>query len=181
MTVQVVRAAQQGDRAAFETLAASAMDRMYATAVLVLHDRTLAEDAVQEALVRAWHGLRGLRDPDRFEPWLRRVLVHACIDTARAERHRRSERELPSALADPGDIEAETLERDTVERAFATLSPAHRVAFVLRHYYGHTVPEIADALHVRLGTAKSRIHYAELAMARAMQADDRWATLGGVA
>jgi RNA polymerase sigma-70 factor (ECF subfamily) len=181
VTAQVVRQAQHGDRAAFEALAEAALDRLYATAVLIVHDRTLAEDAVQETLVRAWRSLPDLRDPERFEPWLRRVLVHACIDTARAARHPRAERELPSALPDGTDLENEAADRDALERAFATLTPAHRAAFVLRHYYGHSVQEVADALHVRLGTAKSRIHYAELAMARAMNADDRWATVGGVA
>jgi RNA polymerase sigma-70 factor, ECF subfamily len=181
VSAQLVRLAQQGDRAAFESLAEAALDRLYATAALVLHDRTLAEDAVQETLIRAWRSLPRLRDPDRFDAWLRRVLVHACIDTARSERHQRTEQELPAELTDGDDVATVAVERDAVERAFATLSPAHRAAFVLRHYHGHSVAEVADALHVRLGTAKSRIHYAEQAMARAMDADEHLAPLGGVA
>jgi RNA polymerase sigma-70 factor, ECF subfamily len=181
MNAQLVRLAQHGDRAAFETLAAVGLDRLYATAALILHDRTLAEDAVQETLLRAWRSLPRLRDAERYEAWLRRVLVHACIDAARAERHRRSEQELPALLADGDDFEARTADRDAVARAYAVLSPEHRAAFVLRHYQGRSVAEVADALHVPLGTAKSRIHYAEQAMARAMDADTRWATQGGVA
>jgi len=181
MSAQLVRLAQRGDRDAFETLAEAWLDRLYATATLILHDRTLAEDAVQETLIRAWRSLSRLRDANRFEAWLRKVLVHACIDTARAERHRRTEQELPTTLADGSDLEAAAGERDAVARAFLTLSPDHRAAFVLRHYHGHSVAAVADALHVRLGTAKSRIHYAERAMARAMEVDTRWATQGDVA
>jgi RNA polymerase sigma-70 factor (ECF subfamily) len=178
---QRVRHAQGGDQVAFGQLVEAELDRLYAMAVLVLHDPTLAEDAVQETLVRAWRSLPRLRDPDLFEAWLRRVCVHACIDAARAERHRRTERELPLEMPGAADLETMTAERDSVTRAFLTLSCAHRAAFVLRHYYGHSVAEVADALHVPLGTAKSRIHYAEQAMARAMDADAAWATVGGAA
>jgi RNA polymerase sigma-70 factor (ECF subfamily) len=147
----------------------------------MLHDRSLAEDAVQETLIRTWRSLRQLRDPEHFESWQRRVLVHACIDIARASRWRGAERELPADLADPGDLEVLTANRDAVVRAYQTLSGAHRAAFVLRHYDGLTVPEIAETLGVPLGTAKSRLHYAEQAMARAMDADTRWAPEGGTA
>lgn len=181
MGVELVRLAQAGDRAAFEVLAEQALDRLYVTAALILHDPSLAEDAAQEALIRAWRSLPRLRDVERYDAWLRQVLVHACIDAARGERHRRTEMELPEMVADGGDLETVTVERDAVARAFATLSAEHRAAFVLRHYEGHSVAEVADALHVPLGTAKSRIHYAERAMARAMDAAAGCATLGGVA
>ena len=179
MTVGTVRSAQEGDREAFEQLVAGRIDRMYATATLMLHDRTLAEDAVQEALIRAWRSLRGLRDEGRFDAWLRQVLVRACIDTARSARHQRQEHELPMTLAGGDEFETAVADRDLVARAFAQLSVDHRAAFVLRHYLGHSVPDVADALRIPLGTAKSRLHYAERAMAQAMDADDQWAPEGG--
>lgn len=172
--------AQAGNSSAFEDLVARRIDRLYATASLILHDRALGEDAVQNALVRAWRSLPGLRDPERFEPWLQRLLVHACIDLARSARHHRSTSEIPATLADRRDFEAALADRDAVERAFATLSHDHRAAFVLRHYLGHPVAEVAEALGIPLGTAKSRLHYAERAMAAAMEADARWAPEGGV-
>lgn len=181
MSGPVVRLAQGGDRRAFEDLVEVRVDRMYATAALILHDPTLAEDAVQEALIRAWRSLPGLRDPDRFDAWLRRVLVHACIDAARGASRHRQVHELPLDLAAEGDLEGAVADRDAVVRAFAMLSTGHRAAFVLRHYLGYSVPEIADALHVRLGTAKSRLHYAEQAMAAAIEADGSIALEGGAA
>ena len=181
MTAELVRLAQSGSSSAFEDLVARRIDRLYATAALILHDRTLGEDAVQEALVRAWRSLPGLRDPERFDAWLRQLLVHACIDLARSTRYQRGEAELPATLVDQTDHASAVAERDAVERAFTRLSRTHRAAFVLRHYLGHSVAEVAEALEVPLGTAKSRLHYAEQSMAAAMEADARWAPEGGVA
>lgn len=181
MTAELVRMAQAGNSSAFEDLVSRRIDRLYATASLILHDRTLGEDAVQEALVRAWRSLPGLRDPERFDGWLRRLLVHACIDLARSARRHRTELPLPDVVVDHGDLEVALADRDAVERAFATLTDDHRAAFVLRHYLGLSVAEVAEALRVPLGTAKSRLHYAERAMAAAMEADSRVAPEGGVA
>ena len=180
-TAVLVRRAQTGDADAFEALLAPRLDRLYGLAALIVHDRALGEDAVQVAMVRAWQSLPGLRDPERFEAWLRRVLVRSCLDAARSVRHERAVRELPIGLAGHDDVANGVANRDAVERAFASLTTDHRAAFVLRHYLGHTVEEVADALHIPLGTAKSRLHYAEQAMAAGIDADSRLVARGGVA
>jgi RNA polymerase sigma-70 factor, ECF subfamily len=87
--VALVEAAASGDSEAFAALASSRVDRLYATAMLMLRDHAGAEDAVQEALVRAWRDLPALRDQDRFDAWLRRLLVRSCYDEARRSRHHR--------------------------------------------------------------------------------------------
>jgi RNA polymerase sigma factor (sigma-70 family) len=83
MRRDLVEAARRGDHEAFEVLATSAGDRLYAVARLILRASDLAEDAVQEALVRAWQQLPSLRDPDRFDAWLYRLVVNACADQGR--------------------------------------------------------------------------------------------------
>ena len=83
MRRDLVEAASRGDHEAFEVLATSAGDRLYAVARLILRAADLAEDAVQEALVRAWQQLPSLRDPDRFDAWLHRLVVNACADQGR--------------------------------------------------------------------------------------------------
>ena len=83
--ILVVRA-QQGDREAFAGLVNLTSDRMYALAARILRDSDLAEDALQGALITAWRQLPTLRDPDRFEAWVRKVLVHACYAEARRRR-----------------------------------------------------------------------------------------------
>jgi RNA polymerase sigma-70 factor (ECF subfamily) len=81
----VVRA-QEGDREAFAALVQLASDRLYALAARILRDNDLAEDALQGALINAWRQLPALRDPDRFDAWVRKVLVHACYAEARRRR-----------------------------------------------------------------------------------------------
>src|SRR5215470_5795741 len=77
---ELVARAQHGDREAFDALAGAMYDRLYAIARRVLRDGHAAEDAVQEALIRGWRDLRSLRELDRFEAWMTRVLVRACHD-----------------------------------------------------------------------------------------------------
>lgn len=170
--IDLVARAQHGDREAFATLVGAAADRLYAAAFLVVRDRSRAEDAVQEALIRCWRELPTLRDPARFEAWARRVVVRAAIDEARRARA------APhiTLVADVAGtyVEADLLvARDTLERAFGRLTPEHRAALVLRHYLSLSVPEIAEALGIPDGTAKSRLHHATQAMRAAIEADER--------
>jgi len=181
---EMVEQARSGDRDAFSALAGSVVDRLYATAVLILRDRSMAEDAAQETIERAWRDLPSLRDPDRFDAWLRRLLVNACRDEGRRQRRRGPEVRLIS-IHEPsiGDSSAGLAERDALERAFRRLSPEHRTAVVLHHYNGLSQPEVADATGVPLGTVKSRIHHAVRALRAALEADARSAdmTRGGTA
>ena len=144
MTVELVERAQRGDHEAFDVLATAAYHRLYAIARRILRDGYAAEDAVQDALVRAWRDLRSLRDPDRFDAWLHRLLVNACHDQVRRTRRR------PVAVegidADPGGPEAgfgAVVDRDELERAFLGLSVDQRAALVLTHYVGMSAVEVA--------------------------------------
>ncbi len=168
---QLVDRARQGDEDAFEALISAGVDRLYGAATLILHDRTLAEEAVQETMIRAWRDLPRLRDADRFDAWLRRVLVHACIDIARSERRRSPTAELDGDWRASGDEIAQLADRDAIGQAFKRLTLEHRSILVLRHYLGYSVPDLADLLRIRLGTAKSRLSRAEAAMRSALQAD----------
>ena len=90
----LVERAMHGDREAFGWLVNQTADRMYAIATRILRDTHHAEDAVQGALITAWRQLPTLRDPDRFEPWVRKLVIHACY--AEARRHAdRGEPQLP--------------------------------------------------------------------------------------
>ena len=182
MQRDLVEAARTGDHEAFEVLAAAAVDRMYGIARLVLGDAHQAEDAVQDALVRAWQGLPELRDPERWEAWLHRLIVNACADQGR--RRVRQSVEVRMAWFDPaaGDEVRLVDDHDQLDRGFRKLKPDHRAAVVLHYYLGLSVPEVAEALGVPVGTAKSRIHYAVDAMRAALEADERTAiaTTGGI-
>jgi RNA polymerase sigma-70 factor (ECF subfamily) len=157
----LVRAAARGDKDAFARLVAPRLDRLFATASLILRHRARAEDALQDALVRAWRDLPTLRDPARLDAWLRRLLVHACYDDARRNRrHAANLTLLPEHDRGIPDGTVELSERDAVEGALQALSVDHRAAVVLHYYLGLSLPEIADALGIPVGTAKSRLHHA---------------------
>jgi RNA polymerase sigma-70 factor, ECF subfamily len=179
----LVERAARSDREAFAVLVHQVSDSLYAVAYRILRDTGLAEDALQNALVLAWRRLPKLRDPDRFEAWIHRILVHACYDESRRTRSwRASVTALPIDV--PGDdVSTSTIaDRDELERAFRHLSVEQRAVFVLHHYVGLPLVEIAEVLEIPAGTARSRLHYAtaELRTALADRADSL-ARNGGLA
>jgi RNA polymerase sigma-70 factor (ECF subfamily) len=143
-----------------------------AAARLILRDPELARDAVQNTLVRAWRDLPGLRDPDRFDAWLHRLLVNSSLDEARRRRRRPIEVEIKT-IDEPavGDAERHFADRDLVERALAHLEPEHRALVVLHYYLGYPLPEAASTLGISLPAAKSRLHRAMLGLRQTMHAD----------
>jgi RNA polymerase sigma-70 factor (ECF subfamily) len=169
----LVEQAQRGDREAFAVLAAGSVDRLYAIARVTLRDSDRAEDAVQETLVRCWRDLPSLREPEKFDAWQRRLLMRAIADEFR--RGRRYEAQVRVLRAEPidQDAAASLADRDELDRGFRRLSAEHRAILVLRHFQGLSVPEVADALGVPEGTAKSRLHYATEALRAALAADAR--------
>jgi RNA polymerase sigma-70 factor (ECF subfamily) len=166
----LVRRAQRGDHAAFETLAAAAVDRLYAIARRVLRDDAAAEDAVQDCLVRAWRDVRALRDTSRWDAWVYRLLLNACRDEQRRSRRRPVVVEIdPLAIAGERDELGDVARRDELERGFRRLSVDHRMALAMHFYLGLRPAEIARVLGIPEGTATSRIHYASRALRAAIE------------
>ena len=133
--------------------------RLDAAARLILRDRELARDAVQDAFIRAWRDLRGLRDPERFDAWLHRLTVHACLDIARRRKRRVQEVELtPITPAFQADSATHLADRELLDDALRRLDPEWRAVVVLHYYLGMPLPEVATELRIPLGTAKSRLH-----------------------
>ena len=180
MDHDLVERARRGDREAYADLIRVRGDRLYAIAQRILRDVDRTEDAVQEALVIAWRDLPTLRDPDRFDAWLHRLVVRACI--AEATRNRRLTtqlRVLPIDLPSSNDEFLSLADRDQLERGFRRLPIEQRVLLVLRHYAGFEPVEIAELLGIAAGTARSRLHHAHRAMRAALEADARSTAVGG--
>lgn len=152
--------AQRGDRDAFAALATDAADRLYAIAWRILRDVELARDAVQAAHLAAWRDLRSLRDVERFDAWQYRLLVRACYVEARHRRRQGALRAIPMAAAVSVDPSPGVADQDELERAFQRLTPEQRTVVVLHFYADLPLTEIAVAVGIPPGTARSRLHYA---------------------
>jgi len=170
----LVDQAKGGDREAFDALARTVGDRCMAIAFRILRDADRADDAVQAALIMAWRELRTLRDSDRFEPWLHRILTNECYAEARRRRRWSTQvRLLPAPdQRDSGEISAVN-DRDQLDRAFRRLTIEQRSVLVFHHYVGLPLTEVADRLGIPLGTAKSRLHHATSALRASLEADAR--------
>jgi RNA polymerase sigma factor (sigma-70 family) len=171
---ELVNQAKQGDRDAFDALARLTGDRCMAIAFRILRDFDLADDAVQSALLTAWREIRALRDAERFEPWLHRILTNACYAEAR-RRKQRSEgiRLLPAEPAHWPDDYRTIEDRDQLDRAFRRLTVEQRAVLVFHHYLGLPLPEVAVRIGIPLGTVKSRMHHAKQALRASLEAEAR--------
>ena len=170
----VIRA-RNGDQEAFSQLATPALDGHFRTARLILHDDELAADSVQDAMLSAWLHIRAVRDPDRFDAWLRRLVIRACYQQSRSRGRRRGVEVVGIAFDPPsgGDLQHALAVRDQLERGFRHLGVEHRAALVVHHYLALSDAEAATVLDVAIGTYKSRLHRATSAMRAALEADDR--------
>ncbi len=171
---ELVERASRGDHDAFATLVGVSIARLEAVARLIVRDYDLARDAVQDAYIRAWRDLPGLRDPEKFEAWLHRLTVNACLDAVRRRKRRPIEIEL-SPLIRPtiADQSGDVADRDQLERGFRRLSVDLRAVLVLHYYVGMSVAEVAETLDIPKGTAQSRLHRALDELRAAIAADER--------
>ncbi|MFL5750740.1 MAG: RNA polymerase sigma factor [Chloroflexota bacterium] len=178
MPRELVVRAREGDHDAFSELASASIERLLRLSRLIVRDDDRAQDAVQDALVTAWLNIRGLRDPDRFDAWLHRLVVRSCYRAAGHERRRRVVEValLPIDHAAVPDTQASVAIRDQLDRGFARLPVHLRAVLVVHHYLSLRDQEAADMLDIPLGTMKSRLSRATAAMRAALEAEERAAT-----
>ena len=184
MDTTLVARACHGDVEAFEELVRGRADRVVRLAMAIVADETDARDVAQEAFIAAWRRLSGLRDPDRFDAWLTRIVVNQARMALRTRRRRRI-REIPAAEmaghAGDGqparpDRSANPIDGDAgrLAEALDTLDPDRRAILAMHHLEGLSVADIATTLEVPVGTVKSRLFTARQALERALAepADD---------
>jgi RNA polymerase sigma-70 factor (ECF subfamily) len=161
MRLRLVEQAMRGDQEAFASLAAESVDGCYRLAYRILRDPHRAQDATQQALLGAWRDLPTLRDPERFEAWLHRLVVNACYTEARGERRWNARiRAIDSPTPTTPDVAGGVAMREELSEAFRHLTPEQRAVVVLHHHLGYRLTEIAQTLGIPEGTARSRLHYA---------------------
>jgi RNA polymerase sigma-70 factor (ECF subfamily) len=182
MDQDLVVRAQEGDHEAFARLVDGTAHRLHGIAQGILRDRSLAEDATQQALLEIWRDLPLLREPQRFEAWAGRILVRACHAQARRGK---------GWVPPPPDIDvvddAATArihgiaDRDELERAFQRLSFDHRTVVILHHFADLSISQVAATLDIPVDTVRSRLYHAIRGLRAALDADRRPAiSLGAV-
>ena len=172
MDRDLVLRARSGDQEAFADLVHQVSDTLFGVARRILRDPELAEDVLQNALVTVWRKLPHLREPDRFEAWAFRILVHACYaDAPRNRRWASMVRILPIERAGNDDEIQSISDREELEQAFSTLPLDQRAVFVLHHHVGLPLVAVAETLGIPDGTARSRLHYATRALRAAFEAN----------
>ncbi len=182
MQHSLVERAMRGDAGAFDALIERHGDHLHSVARRILRDPYLAEDATQRALLDVWRSLPTLREPDRFEAWIHRLLVNACYAEARHERRHRGT--VPLRVIDETSHEdpaATFATRQQLDMAFRRLGVEHRTVVVLIHYVGMSAIEAAAVMGTPVGTVRSRLHYALKHLRAAVEADDRYEREAGTA
>lgn len=152
-------------RRSFERLIRPELTSAYRLAGYLIGDASAAEDAAQEAVLRAWRAFPRLRDESQFRSWFQRIVANVCHDQMRRRRVI-AFAPLDDPPPEPADPFRSSLDRIALGRALATLTPEHRAVVVLRYLLDLTNEEIADRLRIPNGTVKSRLHYAFVALRR---------------
>lgn len=177
MEPSLVARARAGDVDAFDELVRERADRVVRLAMAIVADETEARDVAQEAFITAWRQLVHLRDPDRFDAWLIRIVVSKARMALRSRRRRRIREipaaEMPTVAADGRSAAALDGDARRLRDALGALDPDRRAILALHHLEGWSVAEIAANLEIPVGTAKSRLFAARQALERALAEADR--------
>ena len=155
--------------AEFDALLSAEKRRLYGIAYSILRDPGEAEDALQEAMLRAWRHWSLVRKQDAREAWLTRVCVNHCINRRRGLWLRRSSQVSDQAPAKPDPrLDGRLLDLD---RCFRTLSPRQRAAIALHYHHGYTIPECAELMLCSAGSVRTHIARALASMRKEMTHD----------
>lgn len=174
----LVRAAQQGDTAAFEELVARHRDKIYARAFNMMRNEDEALDLSQEAWVKGWQRLVQFQGESSFGTWMTRIVINLCLDQLRKHKRQRTE-SLEAMDENSGGVErhmpvvsinpTEGLERGElrarIDKALGQMSNEHRTVLVLHEFEEMEYKEIAKKMECSIGTVMSRLFYARRKLA----------------
>lgn len=168
MDRELLLRARAGDREAFELIVVAKGEQLFRTALAILGSEADARDATQEAFIHAWRQVGGLRDVDRFDAWLGRIVINECRMTLR---RRGRVREVAMDPPDRAGQTANTTDPTDFDDAFARLTVDQRAILVLHHLHGYGVSEMAGWLGIPAGTVKWRLSRARQALRRELEGE----------
>ena len=173
---ELIREAQKGSHRAFEELVRRYSERAYRAAFRVVRDAQIAEDVLQEALLKAYRSLRAFENRSSFYTWLYRITVNLALDRQRREKRGPTlewndevardvePRGVVSFPADPEVASQRVQLRELVAEGIQGLPDGQREVLLLREVEGLSYEEIAQSMAISKGTVMSRLHYARKKM-----------------
>ena len=175
---ELIERSRGGDVSAFDLLVRRYEKQVYNTAYRLAGSYDGASDIAQEAFVRAGSNLKSFRGDASFTTWLYRIVTNVFLDERKRQRSRPHHsledvlaldenlvtRQFEDAGPSPQEIAEGRERRDVLERAILTLPPPQRVMVVLYHTQGRSYEEIAEIMNLPMGTVKSRLNRARLAL-----------------
>ena len=174
----LVRAAQQGDMAAFEELVARHRDKIYARAYSMMRSEEEAIDLSQEAWIKGWQRLNQFQGESSFATWMTRITINLCLDAIRRQKRHRAEsieemdeetggveRHMPVITVNPTERLERAELRGRIDEALGKLSYAHRTVLVLHEFEGMEYKLVAKTMGCSIGTVMSRLFYARRKLA----------------
>ena len=179
---ELIQSALDGKTSSFEVLVTRYQDRLYTAMISVVGSTDEAEDVVQEAFIQAYLKLDTFQQNSRFFTWLYRIAFNFAL--ARRRRHRghlsldesreNSGSEPKSKVEAPDSRMSRSEDIDAVHQALAILSEDHRSILVLREMEDLAYEEIAEVLHISIGTVRSRLNRARLALKQQLEKFPQW-------
>jgi RNA polymerase sigma-70 factor, ECF subfamily len=182
-----IQEARAGDQNAFGRLVVAYQTPVYNLAYRMLGNKAEAEDAAQEAFLRAYTHLRSY-DPNRpFRSWLLSIASHYCIDRLRRRRITWLPLEeefaepyhMTSKSPNPETVASQHEQEEQVQGLLGGLSPTDRAAITLRYWYDCSYEEIAEMLNLTVSAVKSRLHRARRALAESLEGESTYAMQTG--
>jgi len=190
---QLVREFIKGDLSAFEQLVIRYEQKVYQLAYRLTGNVEDANDLAQEVFLKVYRHIGQFRGQAAFSTWLYRLVTNTFLDEARKRKRRPTitmslderiiteegdmPRELPSDDIGPEEGYLQKELQQIIQQALAELPPQYRIVLTLREIQGHTYEEIAEIAEIKLGTVKSRISRARLALRQKLQESEQYASL----
>lgn len=159
----LIQQARQGDEDAFASLYMAHAPRLYGLSLRMCQNEADAQDAVQEAMVKAWRNLPAFRFQSELGTWLYRIAMNCCRDILR---RRKKPAVSMETLQETGveipqeGFEERTVQRDELTRALAKMDDKYREIIILREIQGLSYEEVAQVLRLPVGTVRSRLNRA---------------------
>ncbi|WP_449603388.1 RNA polymerase sigma factor [Paenibacillus sp. Marseille-Q9583] len=168
---QMIHKAKGGNQEAFTELVQRYKGQVYRFAVGMLSNRMDAEDVAQEAFVKAFYSLSRLDNEYAFSSWMITIVSNLCKDRLKKRAQEQAFIEPNERIADPGL--SDPIEKLSVEEGLGRLSVDHREVILLHDVQGYHYEEIAEMVQVPIGTVKSRLFSARMALRKELAKEDR--------